>query len=110
MSLNLTSSKENAFKEIYRVLKPGGHLYFSDVFADSRIPEQYLEDEILLGECLSGALSIEDFTQLTKAIFNNTYSEISSSNIELKDTEIKEKLKGINFFSKTISIFKPPQC
>lgn len=39
--INLSASKEQVFKEIWRVLKPGGELYFSDVFSDRRIP-QYL--------------------------------------------------------------------
>ncbi len=47
--------------EIFRVLKEGGELYYSDVFSDRRIPEHLQKDKVLWGECLSGALYIEDF-------------------------------------------------
>ena len=56
--INLATSKKIVFKEIYRVLKDGGELLFSDVFADRRISKDLREDPILYGECLSGALYI----------------------------------------------------
>lgn len=37
--INLSSDKEKCFREVWRVLKPGGEFYFSDVFSDRRIPE-----------------------------------------------------------------------
>ena len=42
--LNLATDKEPVFEEIFRVLKPGGELYFSDVFADRRIPAHLSTD------------------------------------------------------------------
>ena len=47
-----------------RVLKPGGELYFADVFSDRRLPPALMQDPVLLGECLAGALYVEDFRRL----------------------------------------------
>jgi SAM-dependent methyltransferase len=59
--INLSPDKRTVFAEIFRVLKPGGELYFSDIFAGCRVPEHLQTDPVLLGECLGGALYIEDF-------------------------------------------------
>ena len=62
--LNLAPDKEPVFREITRVLKTGGELYFSDVFVDRRLSDQVRADEVLVGECLGGALYTEDFRRL----------------------------------------------
>ena len=48
------------------LLKPGGEMYFSDVYADRRVPEAMARDEVLYGECLSGALYWNDFLKFAK--------------------------------------------
>ena len=67
MDINLSSAKERVFEEIFRVLKPGGELYFSDVFANCRISESLAADPVLRGECISGALYVEDFRRIMAA-------------------------------------------
>ncbi|RMD87158.1 MAG: methyltransferase domain-containing protein, partial [Candidatus Dadabacteria bacterium] len=62
--INLSPDKERVFSEIFRVLKPGGELYFSDIFALQRIPENLRRDPLLVGECIGGAMYIEDFRRL----------------------------------------------
>ena len=49
--LNLAPDKDAVFREIFRVLKPGGELYFSDVFVDRRLPESMRTDPVMVGEC-----------------------------------------------------------
>jgi arsenite methyltransferase len=71
--VNLSGDKESVFREIWRVLKPGGELYFSDMFADRRIPEHIKKDKVLWGEGLGGALYVEDFRRLLKKVGFNYY-------------------------------------
>ena len=39
--LNLVPNKDGVFKEIYRVLKPGGHFSISDIVLDGKLPAEY---------------------------------------------------------------------
>ena len=104
--INLSPDKEKVFSEIYRVLKPGGELYFSDVFSGRRIPKPIQEDKIILGECLGGAMYTEDFRRMLSAIGIPDYREISSRVLEIEDKEIQEKAGMIDFYSKTVRAFK----
>ncbi|CAB4434672.1 unnamed protein product [Rhizophagus irregularis] len=106
--LNLSTNKRNVYSEIFRVLKSGGELYFSDVFSGSRIPESLVKDPILYGECLSGALYIEDFRRLITSLGYPDYRTIINRKIDIKDSEIKQKIGIIDFYSITIRTFKVP--
>lgn len=106
--LNLSPDKPRVFREIFRVLKPGGELYFSDVFADRRIPRPLAEDPVLLGECLGGALYMEDFRRLIAQAGCLDARVVSSSPLALANPEIERKAGFIHFSSKTIRAFKLP--
>merc|ERR1711862_985761 len=59
--INLSPDKPRVLKEVYNVLRDGGELFFSDVYCSRRLPSHIRNHEVLLGECLGGALYIEDF-------------------------------------------------
>lgn len=106
--LNLSPEKEKVFAEVFRVLKPGGELYFSDVFADRRIPEALRTDPILLGECLSGALYVEDFRRILDRQGCADARCVSQSPIPLLDPDIEARIGMIAFRSMTMRAFRLP--
>ena len=64
--INLSTDKLAVLKGAYDLLKPGGEMYFSDVYADRRLPDAVRNDPVLYGECLGGALYWNDFHTLAK--------------------------------------------
>lgn len=104
--LNLSPDKPALFRELMRVLKPGGELYFSDVFADRRIPEALGDDPLLRGECLSGALYTEDFRRLMAEVGCRDSRMVSSSPLAIHNPEIERRIGFVNFTSATVRAFK----
>ena len=104
--INLSPFKERVFSEIFRVLKPGGELYFSDIFADRRIPQELRNDPVLLGECLGGALYREDFRRLMEKTGFRDHRITHANRVDLEDEEIIRKVGMVNFTSETIRAFK----
>ena len=62
--LNLVPNKDNVFKEIYRVLKPGGHFSISDVVLAGDLPEQLRAAAEMYAGCVSGAIQREAYLNL----------------------------------------------
>jgi ubiquinone/menaquinone biosynthesis C-methylase UbiE len=54
--LNLVPNKELAFKEMFRVLKPGGHFSVSDIVLDGNLPDQLKNAAEMYAGCVSGAI------------------------------------------------------
>jgi len=104
--LNLSPEKARVFGEIFRVLKPGGELYFSDVFADRRIPVALRNDPVLLGECLSGAMYVEDFRRTLADIGCRDARIMTSGVLTVDDAELNAKIGMVGFTSKTVRAFK----
>ena len=107
--INLSPDKRAVFAEIFRVLKPGGELYFSDIFADRRIPAHLTGHPLLYGECLGGALYVEDFRRLLRDLGCLDYRVVTSRRLAIDDPEIEARVGNINFYSMTIRAFKLPE-
>jgi len=104
--LNLSPDKQAVFSEIFRVLKPGGELYFSDIFAGRRVPNHLAADPVLRGECLGGALYIEDFRRMLRDIGCADYRIVAKKSVRLNNPEIENKAGMIDFYSMTVRAFK----
>ncbi len=106
--LNLSPDKPSAFREIFRVLKPGGELYFSDVFADRRIAADLAADPILRGECLGGALYWEDFRRLLAEVGCADSRVAQQRPLAINNLEIEQRVGEIGFHAITVRAFKLP--
>lgn len=104
--INLSPDKPSVFREAYRVLKEGGELYFSDIYADRELPQNIKDHKELWGECLAGALYWKSFADLTKEIgFTGPYL-VSSRNMTCGNAELEKVLGDSKFVSATYRLFK----
>lgn len=104
--INLVENKQKVLNDVYDLLKPGGEMYFSDVYSDRRIPQSLRNNEVLWGECLSGALYWNDFlSHAKKAGFIDPRS-VENHPITVENKELQLLLGNINFFSVTYRLFK----
>lgn len=106
--INLCQDKEAVLKECYNLLKPGGELYFSDVYSDRRVPSSLQQDAVLWGECISGALYWNDFQNLAKDCGFKDPRLVEDSVITVNNKKLEEKVNAENlrFFSATYRLWK----
>jgi SAM-dependent methyltransferase len=104
--INLSPDKEQVFSEVLRVLRPGGEFYFSDIFADRRVPSTFQNDPELVGECLGGALYIEDFRRTLVRLGLPDFRVVSSRPVTVDNPAIKDKIGMVKFSSVTVRGFK----
>ena len=64
--LNLVPDKSKAFSEIFRILKPGGHISVSDIVTSGPLPEKIRTAASMYAGCVSGALIQEDYINEAK--------------------------------------------
>ena len=65
--LNLVPNKNGVIKEIYRVLKPGGHFSISDIVLEGQLPKQIKEAAEMYAGCVAGAIQKQVYLELIEA-------------------------------------------
>ena len=59
--LNLVPNKPAVFREMFRVLKPGGHFSISDIVLVGELPEKIVSAAEMYAGCVSGAIRKSDY-------------------------------------------------
>src|SRR4051794_21667533 len=65
--LNLVPDKDGVFKEMFRVLKPGGHFSISDIVLEGQLPKEIREAAEMYAGCVAGAIQKEVYLEMIKA-------------------------------------------
>lgn len=104
--INLATDKLKVLKDAYDLLKPGGEMYFSDVYSDRRVPQELQDDRVLWGECLSGALYWNDFLNVAKKAGFGDPRAVEDKPITVDNEDLEEIIGDIKFFSVTYRLMK----
>lgn len=82
--MNLIPDKEKAFREVFRVLKNGGHFSISDIVYKGKLPNEILESSELFSACVAGASHKETYLGIIKSV--------GFQNIQVKKERIIDEL------------------
>ncbi|CAF1467941.1 unnamed protein product [Adineta steineri] len=104
--VNLSPDKKKVLQQVYEMLKPGGEFYFSDVYADRSVPEELRQNQILWGECLSGAIRESDLISDALDIGFTRPILVTQQPICINNQQLQDLLGDIKFTSCTYRLFK----
>jgi arsenite methyltransferase len=115
--LNLVPDKKQAFAEIWRVLKPGGHFCVSDIVAFSELPEWLQGIADAYAGCVAGAIPREDYLQLIQETGFSQIEVVRERRIEVPPELLAGSLTldqqdeiasgDLHVLSITVKAFKP---
>ncbi len=111
--LNLVPNKHQAFSEIFRVLKPGGHFSISDIVLTAELPPSIKEVAEMYAGCVSGAIQQDHYLPIIQeAGFKNVQiqkeksitipDEVLSKYLSSEDLELFKNKPGV---IKSITVF-----
>jgi radical SAM protein with 4Fe4S-binding SPASM domain len=96
--INLSPDKPRVFAEMWRVLKNHGRIVVADIVADREVPPRHRKDPRLWGECISGALTEEEFlAALERAGFYG---------LQVLKKSFWKEVEGFEFSSVTVRGYK----
>jgi len=108
--INLCTDKKAVLQACRDLLKAGGEMYFSDVYASRRVPQSLQSNELLWGECLSGALYWNDFDNLARKVGFHDPRLVEDAPITIQNQDVAASVEdeghgGLEFFSATYRLF-----
>lgn len=107
--VNLSPNKEAVLSGVKHLLKAGGEFYFSDVYANRRVPIDVKNDPVLYGECLGGALYWNDFLRIAHQFGFIDPRLVEDRPLYVTDPVLKNKVGSIQFYSATFRLFNLDQ-
>ena len=118
--LNLVPNKDGVFKEIFRVLKPGGHFSISDIVLEGQLPENLRSAAEMYAGCVSGAIQKQVYLEL---INHNGFTNVTIQKekvITVPDDILRNYLSeeelasfknsGMGIYSVTVYAEKPKEA
>lgn len=104
--VNLSPDKDAVLAGVQRLLKPGGEFYFSDVYADRRVPDALRNDPELYGECLGGALYWNDFLRLAQRQGFVDPRLVEDRPLVVTDPTLAARVGNVGFHAATYRLFR----
>ncbi len=85
--INLSADKPKVFREVARVLKPGGRFAISDIVTEVQLPDGIVCNSTLWAACIGGAMQQDDYRsgieaaglKIRKVEDNTSYQFISDN-------------------------------
>jgi arsenite methyltransferase len=118
--LNLVPNKAGVFKEILRVLKPGGHFSISDIVLVGQLPDKLKSAAEMYAGCVAGAIQKDEYLNLIRETGFSTITVQKEKVITIPDEILKDyvtaeeiaafKNSGVGIFSITVFAKKDSCC
>lgn len=118
--LNLVPNKDGVLKDIFRVLKPGGHFSISDIVLEGTLPPAIQQAAEMYAGCVSGAILKEEYLSLIEKNGFENMTVQKEKIITIPDDILQQYLSadeiagfrtsGTGIFSITVFAQKPAAC
>jgi len=90
--INLSPDKEKVFREVFRVLNPGGKLAVSDIVTDGPLPDAIKQSMSMWAGCVAGAVDAKDYIAMMESA---GFTEISVTPTFLDKETVDEAIKEV---------------
>lgn len=107
--INLSPDKKVVFKEIFRVLKPGGRLMISDIVLLKELPDFIKNSIDAYVGCISGAILKDDYIEIIK---NSGFHNVEIANevkvsidLWLNDSTIQKTMEDLKISPEKVKEF-----